>query len=227
MFRKRKKIDYLASLPAAITPDSTVIAFDLHNVVFKKQMRKIVMHSIKLLPKGTWRYTFNPRVWYRLYKIRRFSQVAEDVFIKMEGHYPGLQKFRGDFITMTNHQRPMRSMFDLIQSLKAQGFSLFILSNIGEETFTKLCAHYPLLKDSFEGAFTARSDNSYVHKPHPEFYESFKKFVVDHGHEGKHILFVDDLKKNIVAAAQCSIASIHFTSPKQLIRTFKKLAILQ
>jgi FMN phosphatase YigB (HAD superfamily) len=162
-----------------------------------------------------------------LYTIQRQSQVAEDVFIKMERHYPGLRRFRGDFITMTNHQRPIRSVIDLIQSLKAQGFSLFILSNIGQETFVKLCTHYPLLNEYFEGAFTARSENKYVHKPHPEFYESFKEFVAERGHGDKQILFVDDLKKNVAAAAQCSIAGVHFTSPKQLIRTFKKLNILK
>lgn len=225
MLRRRKK-NYLESLSRAVNPATTVIAFDLHNVVFKKQTPKIVIQSLKLLPKGTWRYTFNPRLWYRFYKIKKTSTVAEDIFQKMSDQYPGLQRFREDFIKLTNHQRPVRSVMELIQSLKQQGYSLYILSNIGKETFGGLCELYPELNDYFDGAFTALSENNYMQKPYHEFYRGFQTFVCQEGHADKQILFVDDLKKNLIAAAQCNIAGVHFTSPKNLLRTFKKLEIL-
>ena len=223
---RRKKHTYLASLEAAVTPETTVIAFDLHNVVFKKQTRKIVMQGLKLLSKGTWRYTFNPRLWYRVYKTHRTSHVAEDIFKKMSAQYPGLSKFRGDFIRMTNAQRPIKLVMELIKTLKAQGFSLYILSNIGNETFEELATIYPELKEYFDGAYTANADNDYLHKPHPEFYEGFKEYIRQEGHDAKQILFIDDLKKNLAAAARCNIAGVHFTSPKRLTKAFKKLNVL-
>ncbi len=223
----RRKSTYLTSLSEEVTPESTVIAFDLHNVVFKKQKRKILMQNIKLLHKGTWRYTFSPRLWYRFYKIRRNSNVAEDIFQKISVQYPGLMRFRRDFIRMTNHQRPIHSMMDLIKLLKEQGYTLYILSNIGKETFDELCEYYPELQEYFDGAFTARADNNYLHKPHRGFYEGFKEFVSQKGHADKQILFVDDLKRNLVAAAQCGISGVHFTSPKRLLKTFKKLSVLK
>jgi len=223
----RRKSTFLASLSQEVNPESTVIAFDLHNVVFKKQTRKILMQNIKLLPKGAWRYTFNPRLWYRFYKIKRHSSVAEDIFHKISLQYPGIARFRQDFIRMTNHQRPIHSMMGLIKLLKDQGYTLYILSNIGKETFEELCSFYPELLEYFDGAFTARADNNYLHKPHRGFYEEFKSFVEHEGHKDKQILFIDDLKKNLVAAAQCDIAGVHFTSPRRLLKTFKKLSVLK
>lgn len=223
---RRKKHDYLASLTGAVTPETTIIAFDLHNVVFKKQTRKIVMQGLRLLPKGTWRYTLSPRLWYRFYKLRAQSAVAEDIFHKIAQHYPGLERFRGDFIRMTNHQRPIVAVMEMIAHLKAQGFNLYILSNIGRDTFEELREIYPELQEYFDGAFTARAENNYRHKPHLDFYEEFKRYLEQEGHQDKQILFIDDLKKNLAAAAQCNIAGVHFTSPKRLARTFKKLDIL-
>ncbi len=226
MLRRRKKHNYLASLTSEVTPESTLIAFDLHNVVFKKQTRKIVMQGLRLLSKGTWRYTLNPRLWYRAYRVKSQSGVAEDIFEKLSKQYPGLGKFRGDFIRMTNAQRPISAVMTMIEQLKAQGFSLYILSNIGKETFDELCLIYPELEEYFDGAFTAKAENQYLHKPHPAFYEEFKEFVKKEGHQDKQILFIDDLKKNLAAAAQCNIAGVHFTSPKRLARAFEKLDIL-
>ncbi len=225
MFRRKK--NFLGGLTQDVTPQSTIIAFDLHNVVFKKQTGRIVMQSLKLLSKGTWRYTFNPRLWYRFYKIKRTSYVAEDVFRKIAKQYPGLERFRGEFIKLTNHQRPIHPVMCLIQDLKQQGFSLYILSNIGQETFEGLCKIYPELDEYFEGAFTAQADNDYKAKPDPEFYQAFKTYVHNDGHHDKQILFIDDLKMNLAAAEQCDIAGIHFTSSKKLLRTFKKLDILK
>ncbi len=140
--------------------------------------------------------------------------------------YPGLARFRGDFIRMTNHQRPITSVIDTIRYLKTSGYKLYILSNIGKETFDELCIMYPELNECFEGAFTATAENDYLQKPDPAFYEAFKKFMSNEGHAGKQILFIDDLKKNIAAAAKCNIAGLHFTSPKRLARALNKLDIL-
>ncbi len=227
MLRRKKKHNYLASLLEVVTPETTVIAFDLHNVVFKKQTRKIVMQGLRLLPKGTWRYTLSPRLWYRFYKLRSQSAVAEDIFEKMSQQYPGLARFRGDFIRMTNHQKPIALVMHMIKSLKAHGYKLYILSNIGEETFKELSVIYPELLEYFDGAFTATADNNYLHKPHLAFYKEFKSFMKTEGHHDKQILFIDDLKKNLAAAAECNIAGVHFTSPKRLARAFKKLDILK
>lgn len=218
--------NYLHCLTNSITPETTVIAFDLHNVVFKKQTKKIVASCIKLMPQGTWRYAFNPVLWYRVYRFKANSCVAEDIFHKVAAYYPGLSRFRGDFIRIMNAQRPILPVVDLIKQLKERGYKLYVLSNIGSETFEELSMKYPEIRACFDGAFTATAENNYNHKPHKKFYEEFKAFLSTKGHQDKQILFIDDLKKNIVAATQCNIAGIHYTSPRKLASQFKHLRIV-
>ncbi|MBA3751369.1 HAD hydrolase-like protein [Candidatus Dependentiae bacterium] len=218
--------NYLHCLSDAITPETTVIAFDLHNVVFKMQTQKVVVSCIKLMPKGTWRYAFNPVLWYRACRFKVNSNVAEDIFHKLAIHYPGLARFRGDFIQITNNQRPIVPVVELIMQLKQRGYKLYVLSNIGKDTFFELSMKYPEISACFDGAFTATAENNYNHKPHKKFYEQFKDFLAANGQSHKQILFVDDLKKNIVAATHCNIGGIHYTSSKQLVSQFKNLHIV-
>ena len=103
---------------------------------------------------------------------------------------------------------------------------MYVLSNIGRETYEQLSAYYPDISGCFDGAFTACAEMNYEHKPHPGFYEQFKKYITDQGQAHKQILFVDDLKQNLIAAALCNIAGVLFTSPKKLVSTFKNLSIL-
>lgn len=220
------KNNYLHSLSNSITPENTVIVFDLHNVVFKRQTRKIVAACLKLLPQGTWRYTFNPGVWYRVYRLHEHSHVAEDIFHKITAYYPGLAQFKGDFIRLTNAQRPIKKVVELIKELKRRGYKLYILSNIGTDTFNELSALYPDVSACFDGAFTSSAENNYLHKPQADFYEQFKMYLKMQGHEDKQILFIDDLKKNLAAAAKSNIAGLHYRSSARLAATLKNLDIL-
>ena len=220
------KKEYLTSLAADVTPENTVIVFDLHNVVFKQQTRKIVLSCLRLLSKGTWRYTLNPSLWYKVYRFRTNSQVAEDIFHKVTAHYPGLAHFRSDFIRLTNTQKPIRGVVDLLIQLKERGYKLYVLSNIGRDTFSELCLKYPDVSSCFDGAFTACAENNYAHKPHKDFYEQFKQYLKEQGQGHKQILFVDDLKRNLAAAAHCNIAGVHYKSSKKLYSTFRNLHIL-
>ncbi len=177
------------------------------------------------MPQGTWRYALNPVLWYRVYRFKAHSCVAEDIFHKVAAYYPGLTRFRGDFIRLTNTQRPILPVVQLLKQLKERGYKLYVLSNIGKETFTELSLKYPEISSYFDGAFTATAENNYTHKPHKEFYEEFKLLLATHGHHDKQILFIDDLKKNIVAATQCNIGGIHYTSARKLVSQFKHLRI--
>lgn len=221
-----KKQNFLASLETSITPDTTVIVFDLHNVVFKSQRRKIVFSCLKLMRQGTWRYTLNPALWYKVYRLRAQSEVAEEIFHKVSVSYPGLASFRNDFIKITNTQKPIRGVVDLIKKLKVRGYKLYVLSNIGKDTFLQLCQKYPDIGNCFDGAFTSSAENNYMQKPHMDFYERFKSYLKEQGQGHKQILFIDDLKRNLAAAASCNIAGVHYKSSKRLLSAFKNLHIL-
>lgn len=222
----KRKNDFLGSLAGAVTPDTTIIVFDLHNVVFKSQRRKIVFSCLKLMRQGTWRYTLNPALWYKVYRLRAHSAVAEDIFHKVTNEYPELARFRSDFIRLTNAQRPIRGVVDLIKRLKERGYKIYVLSNIGKDTFKELCLKYPEISTFFDGAFTASAEHNYMHKPHVGFYEGFKNYLKEQGQADKQILFIDDLKRNLAAAATCNIAGVHYRSSRRLLLDFKNLQIL-
>lgn len=213
-------------LSQAITPETTVIVFDLHNVIFKRRTGKIFASCLKLLPKGTWRYTLNPAVWYKVYRLHEQSHVAEDIFHKIALTYPGIARFRGDFIRLTNTQRPIKKNIELITELKKRGYKLYILSNIGAETFMQLRALYPEVHAHFDGAFTSSAENNYSHKPLHAFYEQFKSYLAVEGLADMQVLFIDDLKKNVDAAAQCNIAGLLYTSSRRLASSLKNLDVL-
>lgn len=217
---------YTSCFAQKVTPESTVIAFDLHNVVFKKRTTRIFLSCIKLIPKGTWRYTLNPFLWLSAYRVSLQTKVAEDVFQRLAEQYPGLVPYRNDFIMLTNTQRPIDAVVDVLHSLKERGYKLFVLSNIGRETYEQLSTLFPEIHCYFDGAFTATAENKYVHKPHLDFYEQFKQYLQNQGHGDKQILFIDDLKKNIVAAAKCNIGGVHYRSSGRLRSQLKKLEIL-
>ncbi len=223
--RMKKRGNYLESLEVPITPETTVIVFDLHNVVFKSQRRKIVFSCLKLMRQGTWRYTLNPALWYKVYRLRTQSDVAEDIFHKVTAAYPELARFRNDFIRITNTQKPIRGVVDLIKKLKERGYKTYVLSNIGKETFEQLCLKYPDIRTFFDGAFTATAEQNYLHKPHMDFYKQFKDYLKDEGLADKQILFIDDLKRNLAAAASCNIAGVHYRSSRRLLHDFKNLHI--
>ena len=176
--------------------------------------------------KGTWRYTLNPVLWYQVYRLRAQSSVAEEIFHKVSMTYPGLATFRNDFIRLTNFQKPIRGVVELIKELKSRGYKLYVLSNIGKETFEQLCQKYPEIGACFDGAFTASPEHNYMQKPHIDFYESFKVYLKNQGDGEKQILFIDDLKRNLTAAARCDIAGVHYKSSKRLFSAFKNLDVL-
>lgn len=221
------KLSFTDCLAEPISPTNTVIAFDLHNVIFKKKYNEIVVIMLKSLKLSVLPTLINPKFWHKVYKLQTRTKVAEDLFIKLTDSFPNISKYRKEFISLTNAQKPILSTVKLLKELKSQGYKLFILSNIGSDTLTELSQKFPEIINLFDGAFPARPDDNYCQKPDPRFYESFKEYLELVGQSGKQILFVDDLQKNVSAARRKDIASVRFTTCKRLRATFKDLHVLK
>lgn len=209
-----------------INPETTIIAFDLHNVVFKKKYHEMAFSALKNIPLKLWLRVFSPYFWTKLYKFKGQSTVAEDIFRKLVSEYPELEKYRNEFIAITNAQKPINATVQLIAHLKQKGYKLYVLSNIGNDTYNQLIKRYPEIFNHFDGAFTAKLENNYCQKPDPLFYEQFKSFLLEQNEDGKQIIFVDDLKRNIASAIKANIAGIRFTSARQLKSIFKSLNVI-
>ena len=224
---RRESLCFTNCLAKPISPKNTVIAFDLHNVVFKKKYQEMAGLMLKNLRISYLPHLLNPKFWHKIYKLQTQTQVAEDLFKRLTDNYPSIANLRNEFISLTNAQKPIKPTVELIKELKNQGYKLYILSNIGQDTLIELKQKFPEILDLFDGAFPARPDNNYCQKPDPLFYEQFKQYLTKQGESDKQILFIDDLKINVVAASKNNIGGIRFTSGKRLRSIFNDLNLFR
>lgn len=225
-FLKQNK-NYLTCLTEKrVTPENTVFAFDLHNVIFKKVLKEIIIKSLKILPKGPWWHALNPVFWKDVYKITSISNVGEDIFDKLSAIYPDLLPFKSDFISVINAQLPIKNSVKLLYKLKSKGYKLYILSNIGAQALEELEKKYPEIIGCFHGAYIPSHENNYRHKPDVLFYEEFKSYLEEQGQNNKQILFVDDLRRNLSSALKCDIAGIHYKSSRSVIKILQSLNVI-
>ncbi len=95
----------------------------------------------------------------------------------------------------------------LMRALKARGTPVFILSNIGVQTWETACTAYPYLTE-FDHAYI--SGQMQMAKPDAEIYSA----VEDHsGLAPESLLFADDRHDNITAAAARGWQTHLFTEP--------------
>ena len=215
--------------PALQKPSAanTVIVLDLHGPLFQLNKTEVAKLIMKTGNKTTvLSLLFNTSFRADLRKTLKETHVAERIIDKLSKKYPALESFRPMVITMGNTQVPVKEMFDLVQKLKAQGYSVFIASNIGPDMYADLHKKFPQELALFDGAFISSPENNLVEKPRPEYFEQLKIYLTAHGQSGKQILFVDDTQKHVVAAAKQSITSTLFKSGRDLVCLFKKFALI-
>jgi 2-haloacid dehalogenase len=106
---------------------------------------------------------------------------------------------------------PIAGTVAIFKALKESGrYKLYALTNWSEETFPIALERYDFLA-WFDGVVVSGTEKD--RKPFPSFYNTLlSRYQV----KPEEALFIDDNLRNIHAAEQLGIASIHFTSPEQL-----------
>lgn len=101
---------------------------------------------------------------------------------------------------------------EIFEKLKdSQRFKIYALTNWSAETFPIAKQLYPFL-GWFDGVVVSGTEKK--RKPFPEFY----RILLDrYGVKAEEALFIDDNIRNVEAAKQIGIDSIHFINPKHLI----------
>lgn len=107
---------------------------------------------------------------------------------------------------------------DLFKHLKDSGkYKLYALTNWSTETFPIALKHYAFL-NWFDGIVVSGAEG--MRKPAPEFYQ----LLLDrYNVKADECLFIDDNYRNILAAREMGIESIHFTSAGELEKALKNL----
>ncbi len=200
-----------------LTPENTVFAFDIHGVLFRVDHRTKAHIFFTQMPKLTLlKLVINPVFWYKTLKCLDKSQIDECILSCLEKDYPTIATLRPIYFEMANAQIPIDTMIALVQELKAQHFSLYLLSNIGPEIFAGLREKFPAIFALFDGWFTPDASNNFSQKPQAIFYQLFKDYLKNEAQDDKQIIFIDDRRANLIAAQKQDFIAVHYKRPDLL-----------
>jgi|GEM_PF-1097959 HAD superfamily hydrolase (TIGR01509 family) len=206
------------------SPASTVIAFDLHDVLFTPNYAE----RLKLIIAMPYKFTLftmlsNPVFLYNSVRLASQQIAAEQVIDGLLPRYPDLQLFIPTITAVINAQTPIAGTLDIIKRLKQKKFKIYLLSNIGEHVLHNLKSQFPAIFSYFDELFFCSSEYCYIRKPNPQYYHSFlEKFNL----KPDQVVFVDDLVKNIYVADTLGMHGILFNCPEQLELELKSFGIL-
>jgi FMN phosphatase YigB (HAD superfamily) len=205
--------------------DRPVIAFDLHKVFLQPDLQKFIRTGLPLTPfLALATLVAHPSLWGTIARFIRNSMVTEQAFSQLVTAAPRLQELKPFLIAFINSQKINPSLFLLAQSLKHEGYPLFVLSNIWTQALEPLRSEIPELT-LFDGFYTPDNSNGYAHKPQEIFYEDFRTYVANLGYATEKIIFIDNSLANIIGANNAGIYGLLFTSPAELTCQLHEIGI--
>ena len=140
---------------------------------------------------------------------RPIKEATEELVAKHPDWKEYIEAYYGQWRNMLGG--PIHDTVEIFRHLKQSGkYKLYALTNWSAELFPYALATYDFLH-WFDGRVVSGEEK--MRKPDPEFYHVLlKRFNVT----PEHALFIDDNLRNVKAAKEIGINSIHFTSPHQL-----------
>jgi FMN phosphatase YigB (HAD superfamily) len=223
--------------PTKLTPVTTIIAFDIHDVLVQKSawdMAGAAWNELGIIGVA---HTLRPDVLYYIYTTRNQDQEWQDMLLRTAEQFPSLKRFRKAFFAVDNQRTPIPGMPSLVKNLDEKGYQLYVLSNIHPGSYygwhskeldeagkpeistQGLKDKLPEIFSHFKGAQVVEPG---AKKPNPQAFSNFiKTFNHDHA---KHIIFIDDRLKNVEASIKNGVdVGILFESPEQLKEDLNKL----
>lgn len=105
----------------------------------------------------------------------------------------------------------VHGMFPLLEELNTRGHQLALLSNHGQEWVDHLEQQYPRLRELFP--VRLYSHQLHLTKPNPQV---FRRALEELNAHAGQTLFIDDMHKNLTAAAGLGIRTLPFYTAHQL-----------
>ncbi|UYQ94019.1 HAD family phosphatase [Chitinophaga horti] len=150
----------------------------------------------------------------------RRLQEATDLLVAQHPTFETqIRAFYGRWPEMLNGA--LEGTVEIFRQLNESGkYKIYALTNWSDETFPIAMEIYPFFK-WFDGILVSGTEK--MRKPHAAFYQLLlDRFSID----AKHAIFIDDNLRNVKAAEDFGIESIHFTSPEALETVLKEKQIL-
>ncbi len=200
---------------------NTIFLWDLHEVVFQKNLFNWFKHGLQFKQKRALISNFNRKTAKLL-----TSHMLEKIGISKE---PTSAQELIDLAQKENNQAlcdfimklcceytPIPETVSIIKKLQELGYRHHIGSNIAQavyQTFKNQYTDIFSLFDEFTVVQSAKNNNMVIKKPNTKF---FIQHLEKHNLQPKQIIFIDDRKKNVLAAQSLGITGIQFTDPYQL-----------
>jgi FMN phosphatase YigB (HAD superfamily) len=160
----------------------------------------------------------HPSAWL---EFERGEISEQDFFTKF---FKDGRRFDGEGLveSMKNAYEYIDGMPELLETLNATGYQLHTFSNYPSwhrhiEEKLKLSNYLSWTFVSCEGAMKG------LRKPQSEAFETAIKYF---GRPAEELVFIDDRKENVAAAASAGMQALHFTGPEQLKAALRQQGIL-
>lgn len=191
-------ITYEKQLSQPISPKTTVIALDFHNVMVRTDISQMLRTFWYQFPgKAFLTFLTHPRAWYELIKVWWRNKSTEQAFERLEVRYPELSKLKLFLIKLIACQEPDNRALLLVRALKGGGYNIYLLSNIWKRALQEFLHKFPEFNTLFDGFYIPSADNNFVAKPHPAFYQGFQKYLDRQKQNNKQIIFIDNSVENV------------------------------
>lgn len=204
-----------------ISPYNTIIVFDINGVLFTTSYWKLFKLLIR--DKNTLRliaYFLHPKVIIDIIRLYSKGSINEEYYAHLVTAYPSLAPCKSLLLAAVEAQKPIGPMIQLVYTLKRAGYELHILSNIGKLFFVQLERLHPELFTQFSKIMIAGPEHNYLSKPNPKMYALYSK---ECNSDGKQTIFIDDKKKNVLAAQLHGMTGILYKNPQQFKKELQKI----
>jgi 2-haloacid dehalogenase len=151
---------------------------------------------------------------------RSIVEATQELIREHPDWEPAIRDYYGRWTEML--KGPIPGTVEILRKLReSERFKLYALTNWQAGLFEIALVRYDFLH-WFDGRVVSGEEGT--RKPFPEFYQRlFDKYNVDKA----TALFIDDNLRNVKAAEELGIKSIHYNDPVQLREALESLKILQ
>ena len=149
---------------------------------------------------------------------RKIKDAVEELLAKYPDQKNNIEAYYTRWEEMLNG--PIEGTVEIFKKIKDKNiFKIYALTNWSAETFPRALQLFNFLH-WFDGRVVSGEENT--RKPHKEIYDII---LTRYNLLPNETVFIDDNLRNIKAADELGITSIHFTSPESLMDELKKLNI--
>jgi 2-haloacid dehalogenase len=196
------------------------IIFDLGGVLIDWNPRYVYRTIFDSEEKINWFFeTICTSDWNEMQDEGRSLQEATEELVKQHPEYEQeIRAFYGRWEEMLGG--PITETVEVFRQLKASGkYKMYALTNWSAETFPVALQRYDFL-GWFDGIVMSGEER--CRKPYPKFYQ----LLLDRYHVKPHkAVFIDDNLRNVKAAEEMGIKTIHFQSGAMLQEQLKELGV--